>query len=555
MGWAPQQGCTSATSGLLALPECLTVLHAHEQKILGEDWDVGSGLNGLPSVRSVANAVIQRVWELDAPEVLFEKDFILRQDHWMHYKGPEELILAEPYPAHALISVATNEIANDVADYLNSVFENERMKYPRRRGWHALAAHYRAPIPFDRHHPFFRYVNTNVLDSECCRFLVVNEMAVEGMNNRYLLVWGIAENLSSLILGPQRTGRCLRSAAVRIGNKLYVPPASHDRIYIITHETFGSCSKSPASRTSTVQTIAWSVNFILNMREATEEMMSLDEYIALETDSSLAIEVNKPMPISLDQKYAIAAAVAGSLEEGRVPDVEQMAKQLAGNNEFGRAMVRAYVDSALRNEPVIYQAIRGGRLETKTIDAVADLQKSLLRIQPPEPDPILEAERLFIRTFDRATATEWLNKYDWGQAEIDNLTTMGEAVWLRHINRLHRSWVGHFDVLDMDIPETPAERLEAIAGKIVRVLKVPGIFGEVRDLVFEGAVNRLGGIHVNNFNEFKEGGSLCKPVVTFAFRAESFASQIQQWVTYMLIRNGHLGKLRGVFRDDNIWGD
>jgi hypothetical protein len=275
----------------------------------------------------------------------------------------------------------------------------------------------------------------------------------------------------------------------------------------------------------------------------------------METDSSLAVEISKPIPISLDQKYAIAAAVASSIEEGLIPDVEQLAKKLAGNNEFVRAMVRAYVDSAFRNVPVMYQAIHGGRLETKTIDAVADLQRSLLRIQPPEQEPILEAERLLVKPFDRASATDWLNQFDWGAVEIDHLSRMGEAAWLLHIDRLHKSWIGRFDVLDMDIQETPAERLVVIAEKIVHLLRIPGKSGEVLDLVLEGAAHRLGGIAVNSFDDFKEGGSLCKPVVTFSFRAESFASQLQQWVTYTLIKRGHLDRLRGIFRDDNIWGD
>lgn len=167
----------SGDSGIL-LPSsrpCLRVLTASEQKVLGGEWVSGTRLSGLPTVRAVVNAVIRQAYDLDDIDVVFDRDSPLYRDHWEHYRGRgrDHIRVGESYPVHALVSTNGIDTANDIADYMNKVFDADRARYPRHRGWAAIAAHSRSPLPLDRNHPFFRYRDTLRIDSACCRFLVV----------------------------------------------------------------------------------------------------------------------------------------------------------------------------------------------------------------------------------------------------------------------------------------------------------------------------------------------------------------------------------------------
>lgn len=540
-------------------PRCLTVLTASEQKIFGGNWtevgDEGGNdnvLSGLPTVRSVVNAVIRQAYELDDKQITHNKDHFLHDDHWVHYRGEKALTLGNTYPVHALISVGSVETANDVADYMNKVFSADRGKYPKKDGWLAMAAHSRASTALDKNHPFFRYKEMHRLDSKCCRFLVVQQMAVEGMNNKYLAIWGAAETFSSVRQGVQRIGRIMRSAAVHDVDKLWVPPASHDQIYIITHEAFASKPDATGASTSTVQTIRDSVDFIVDMHQATADIMTLDEYVSMDVNETAVSDLNRATQLSRWTKYAIAVRIGQSLQQGRRPQIGRIVREEGGTSAMRKQYVRAFAESALNHHPSHCHVIKDGAVVDRSVDAIDDL-KAMLRVEPPDAGQVLEAERVAVQPLDLEGAKAWLSRFNWGGSWIEQLPSMDEAKWLASVNGMRLSWDGQFDKDALEVRQTPAARLMSMADEIIKKLDLDDQAAKVRELVFEGAMHHLNSLGATVLEDFDEGGAFCRPEITFAFREVEFVSQLQAWVCFMLLQKGHLNDLWAVLRFEKFW--
>lgn len=534
-------------------PRCLTVLTAKEQKTFGGEWASDTKLSGLPTVRSVVNAVIKQAYELDDAQIKGDKEYLLHDEHWIHYRGEETLVLGQTYPVHALVSVGSIETANDVADYINKVFSADRGKYPKKDGWQAMAAHSTASIALDKNHPFFRYKETRKLDSRCCRFLVVNEMAVEGMNNRYLGIWGAAETFGSVRKGVQRIGRIMRSAAVRDGGKFFIPPASHDQVYIITHEAFESRPSASGTTISTARTISESVDFIVDMHQATADIMTLDEYVALDVSETDTGDINRASQLTRWAKYAIAVQIGQALQQGRRPQIGRLVRNFGGTSELKKSYVRAFAESALNHHPSHCHVIKDGVVADKAVDAIEDLKRGVLRIEPPEPAQVLEAERMAVQALDLEGAKAWLSKFGFGPYWLRKLTDADEAEWLESVNQMRLSWEGQFDKYELDVRQTPAARLMSMADEIAKNLNVEDSAARVRELALEGAVHHLGSLGATTLDDFDEGGAFCRPEITYAFRSEPFVSQLQAWVCFILLKEKRLNDLWAVLRFERFW--
>lgn len=552
----------STSSSAIQYPRCLTVLTASEQKIFGGDWAKvheaeslnGTVLSGLPTVRSVVNAVIKKAYELGDNQIKSNKQHLLHDDHWAHYRGEEALVLGQDYPVHALVSVGSIETANDVADYMNKVFSADRGKYPKKDGWQAMAAHSAASNALDNNHAFFRYKETKKLDSRCCRFLVVNEMAVEGMNNRYLTIWGAAEIFGSVRKGVQRIGRILRSAAVRNDGKFLIPPASHDQVYLITHEAFESKPSASGTTISTARTISESVEFIVDMHQATADIMTLDEYVALDVSETDAGDINRASQLTRWAKYAIAVQIGQSLQQGRRPQIGRLVRNFGGTSELKKSYVRAFAESALNHHPSHCHVIKDGGVVDRSVDAIEDLKRGVLRISPPDPAQVLEAERMAIQLLDLEGAKAWLLRFGFGQFYIDSsLTSANEVEWVESVNKMRLSWEGQFDKYELDVRQTPAARLMTVADEITKNLDIEDDAARVRELVFEGAIHHLNSLGATTLEEFDEGGAFCRPEITYAFRSEPFVSQLQAWVCFILLKEKRLNDLWAVLRFERFW--
>jgi hypothetical protein len=546
---------------------CLRVLHPIKQKALDEaQFQFESRLNGVPSIRHVVISTVQRVHELDLMMLGGRPQDFRWRDHWENYQGSEAKVLSSAFPAHAIITVSDNATVDDVAAYLQRLFESDRARYPRHRGWNAMGVHYKSAVRLDTNHPFYRYARTEKLGSDCCRFLVVNRMAAEGVDNKYLTVWGIAENLTSEVDTGQRLGRTLRSAAMRSGGQFLIPPASHDTVYLITHSTFG-IRQGERLRKSNAQILTRAIYYLLHMEECTADLMTIDEYIALDSGTTSAPRLRQCKSISLAEKCdlveAVAACIAAGtpeklealLEGGNVPlehpaDGETTSEDLISviNPGSSGELLYAYAQSLLRNTPVTYHLNIGGVAEPREIDAVTDIQESMLSPTPPPADIILEAEKLFVPKLNVATASTWLNDHAWASAVLNSRSVLGDTVWLVQVEKMRAEWDASYAILEFDFEETPADRVRFIVDQIMRRHRIPTKQELVAKMVLEGVRHRLGKVPLAGLHELEYGGPLCKSCVTYSLRNERFQDQLFKWVTHRLLLKGELPRLKSVLR-------
>lgn len=536
------------------LPTCLRVLTASEQKVLGGEWVAGTKLSGLPTVRTVVNAVIQQAYDLDDKAVIFERNDILKVDHWQYFHDQKSIRLGKQYPVHALVSVDGIDAVNDVTDYMNKCFELDRARYPKNHGWTAIAAHSRSSSPLSHNHPFFRYRNTRHLDSTCSRFLVVDNMAVEGLNNRYLAIWGAADLIGSVREAVQRIGRVLRSTACRDGEFFYVPPASHDRVYLITHEALVSKPNALGQFVSTAETIADAVDFLTDMYVATEQIMSIDEYVVMDAPSIDMRDFERSAQLNRWGRFHIAQAIGEVLLSGGTPKPAEMVRRFGGAGKLRRSYVRSYAESLIAGMPTTFREIRNGELVDVEINAVEDIKKRLLRMQPPDPTEVLEAERAAVHVMNADQARQWLSQSTWGVFMRNKWTNEEDPQWLEQINELYRTIAGRFDEHEFDIRQTPSARMASIAEQVVDQLGVDDDTGlRVRDLVYEGSLHYLQRLGMPSREDFDVGGRYCRPEVTFALRNELFVSQLETWICYKLLIEHRLSKIAAAIHFERAW--
>ena len=138
------------------------------------------------------------------------------------------------YPVHSMIVVDSVAVGRKICEQINQIFERNRRKFPKERGYQAEIIHSNISqaledktLTTDENeyvkkalkgkkmspdHPWMLYQQTGILDEHCKRVLVVIGMAREGVSNRYCGCIGYACSITSLIELVQRAiGRQIRS--------------------------------------------------------------------------------------------------------------------------------------------------------------------------------------------------------------------------------------------------------------------------------------------------------------------------------------------------------
>jgi hypothetical protein len=109
------------------------------------------------------------------------------------------------YPIHALIGCDNVRFANHLARTINDLFNKDRKRFPREKGWQAEVVHCegeepdgskRPDQPLDIDHPWLRAKNLPGyrLDRSCSRILLVVGMGREGVNNPLCGIFGITSD-------------------------------------------------------------------------------------------------------------------------------------------------------------------------------------------------------------------------------------------------------------------------------------------------------------------------------------------------------------------------
>jgi len=537
---------------------CLTVLRTVEQVVNGvvrETID-GYAISGLPTVKSVCDAVVRRVQELDTH--IHDKrisphrtgaslnDQRAMTDEEIH-KGamlrlPNGYEVGNAFFAHAMVRVRDNETAKDAAEYLNKKFRDDRGIFPRDNGWHAeVVTGESMSCDFDNNHPFFRYKETGKMDSKCSRIIIVVDLATEGMNNKYLLVEGIARIMHSTKMSIQSRGRLMRSAAKWKGipgvSKLIVPPEAFDRIYVITHEAYQS--ETVGGVKTNVDVAEESLEFIENMAVTMGSVMTLSQYI--DEDFSFGEDEDNWVPkLTFGDYLSIAQKVGIAIESGRKAKIEPMIDSLIGKKAklMVRRYYRALIESAISNRPAHYTVKRNGSPATEQC-LLSSIIEARLPDEPPSPKDILISEKLHRRAMNEKECREWLIVK--GIGDFDKYVTMEGSVEaaIAKVNHLDNFLFGRHNKVEININETPAARVQRIVDDLINIIDADQAeAAEIKRRTEESVLQYLGNMSPKDMSDLAEDGRLFLPQITYELRNPALVSHIQGWVVRSMLADG-----------------
>jgi len=507
-----------------------TVLKSTDQIIVGANPSAKDcKMSGLPTIKTVCNGVVMKLHDLDTTS--FGKTFI-NQDHWNRFNiGHATVAQGADHLAHAIINVNDTETALDVADYLNGIFKNNPVRFPRDKGWHAIAT-YNGCNPkhslTNSDNPFMYYRNCRRVNNRVSRILVVVDMAKEGLNNRFINVWGAARDTSSKRDAVQRIGRVLRTGAVWSDSRdtVSVPSASHDTVFIITHEDLHN----------TVRVIPEALEFVKNSRSIAENVMTIQDYINLDDVDDDEDNTLITAQLTMWERFRMGVRVGSDLLSGRNPNYGRIVRDTLGTSN---KIKRAKIQKAMRWVEAAYvgTANFGGEKNL----AISDL-KSWSRSTIPDFNGMLIGEKLVLNAMNLDDCVAWLKGQAWGAGLL--AAAMTPEAFVASVNDLHAVLGNQLGAAKMDIRELPGDRIRAL---ILDLNERSGydVKGDVEEVLLEVFSAICEGV---TLDDFEEGGRLCSSEMTYTLRDPKFNEQLRDHIVFRLIETGRLNELSAVLR-------
>ena len=522
---------------------CLVVLQTNNQVINHTvvTTDSANGpLSGLPNVKSVCDEVCKRLYEFDrsAPEQKVSP-------HRVHPLVAYTIEVGDKFPAHALIRVDEKSTAADVTEYLNQKFSSNRNAFPRIDGWQAEMVV--GGADFSEGHPFFRYRDLGRMDSKCARIIVVVDRAIEGMNNKFLLVEGIAGRIFSHRRNIQSRGRLLRSAARWKGlpfeSPLIVPPCDFDRIYVITHEAFTSIDATGRKRTN-AQAVVDSLTFITNMSEVMTNVMTLEQYV--DEDHEVNIDPLNWRPV-IDWTTAVRIAIdlGNAMLKGQKVPTPRLVAKYSPDTEMNRRYYRALIESGIAGRPMPFQYKKDGRLEVDSI-CLQDIVARRLVSEPPQPTDIVYEETLSSNQFSLAECRTWATAFGFTNV-LTQLEAGGDQMVIAEINRMVSLLDFSHRKQELMISETPAARVQKIIDDLITDLNASDRAKKIiQELIHFGVQRLLERQNIKGMADLMEDGALCKPTITHTLRQTNLETELRGWVVFELLQRKEIDTLAAV---------
>lgn len=517
------------------------LVRSKDQDVMSLGGEIVGKMTGLPTLRTTCNAVVMKMYDLDT-SLFGAYDF--NRDHWSLYMGTRDIELGGKYPSHAIINVNNKETAEDVAEYLNKLFGNDRERFPRSGGWHAIATHGASrPHLSDKDHPFFYYKNHKKLNSKASRILVVVDLAGEGLNNRYINVWGAACFMSSVRESVQRIGRTLRTAAIKDhSGKVFAPPASHDTVYVITHEDF--CN----TVTSTHKTIGKSFDFIMNGKSLIAGVQTIEEYVNTDDtdDEQDGQAINVGMTVW--EKLRMAQLIGEYTLNGKNPRYKAAIKDVLGSGIKNSRTIyaNAWAESAYAKTPIEadFGEDKDGKSDVRIVDALSDLRQNLRDMPPEQLAGILVGEKVVISSMNEEECVDWLASKGWNSL-VEILKAKPSVSFVEDVNKMRHDFGDSFAKTKMEIRQNPMSRIDAIVEEIATNIKKSQ--DEIRHLVMTCVSSYLGNVKESiEETDLTEDGELCKPEITYHLRDSKFFADTRAYVICKLVEDGKLNPIRAV---------
>ena len=503
--------------------------------VTADDWKTTTGWLGvsqpvdisaeLTLIRTVVNSTVKRVHELDNkdPEMTLAP-----------HRDKDKFRVGETYPSHAIIAVANVPTAIDVENYLNTMFRSDRERFPSNKGYKAQAVWGKSNQKLDSLHPFFRYKNQGKLDTLCCRFLIVVDMATEGMNNKYCNVMGVAKRCKSIRQMLQRVGRLIRSTHEVINHasgevEMIAPPIEHDSVHIVTH------SEYQTANTNNMDVIQGAVHFMVNMTNAMADMMDIEEYVDIDFEHRDDDE-NGRVSLTYDEVMTISDFIGEAVLAGRRFSTRRMLQMLPSRKAAKKKLYRLWARKIYdRNEMA---------LETVASTLFSD------HLQEPMTDVAVDDKVTLIK-LDVEQAKAWVA--DNNVSSMLELFEEGSDTWLNAVNEVHRLVdTKAYRSTVFETSQTVLGLLETLALEIQRLARIPkGKLPVVSRYVTDSALDYLQNMGAT-VDSISEGGKHDLPEIVQELRSDTWRTNVKKYVMYMLYQNGYLKNIEGIIgRLDN----
>lgn len=536
-----------------------SLIRSTDQDVLNLGGPIDQKMDGLPTLKTTCNAVVMKMHDLDTSG--FGKNFH-NVDHWLRYSGTEDIVMGDTFPAHAIINVNGHHTAEDAAAYLNKLFNSDRERFPRSNGWHAIYTNGNSKMSLsDKDHPFFYYKNHKKINSKASRILVVVDLAGEGLNNRYVNVWGAACRMSSVREAVQRIGRTLRSTHIKKnGSNIFVPPSSHDTVYVITHEDFRSNTDNSAA--STDQTIRRAFDFIINGKSFMASVKTIGDYV-VDDDENADVDTDMLVNLGIWERVAMANAIGNYVMNGKNPRFRTVIKDAVGQKikEAKSRYANAWAESAYSGQPVTCHlgkkhTIINGVLQYlpdgspvmedvfRTADAIDDLNK-MMRSSLPDPIVgILRDEKIVFNHMDENDCIEWLVSKGWIDI-VKILKSTGGDNFVNDVNRMRCDFGESMTKQNMDIRQLPIAIVDGLCDEFSTNFKVN--MDDVRPIVMGCVASYLSNVKLDvEEDDLSAEGVLCTPQVTYHLREQKFGLDTRAYLMSHLINNGKLSSIRAL---------
>ena len=390
---------------------------------------------------------------------------------------------------------------------------------------------------------FFYYMMKGRLDASCCRIIVVVDMAVEGMNNRFVNIIGVAQNVGSRREIAQRLGRALRSTHVRdeATKGIAVPCGIFDKVFLITHEAFKSKDGLYKEGGSTVKTIDEAIDFVLNMDRHTSNLLDIVDYMNSD-DVSEQVGADADANLSRFDRFNIIYDIARTKHGGRNPRIGNIVKQYAGNgSQIRKDYVKAYAMSAKDKAPESYRRAVNGQLQDVTINAVEDFVGNVMRLKlPTARDSILNDEREYLEPPSDDGLVVWMK----AQGHMESVLKLREAlscdVWRAAALEVHKKIHGSYRVVSMaERMQAPLQEVYSLVTQIEQGL-CTSVVAQTKSLlpklVHEAVLHYLSSTGIKSIDQLAEGGVHNKTGITYVLRERVFIEELRGYVIARILQ-------------------
>jgi hypothetical protein len=272
--------------------------------------------------------------------------------------------ITELYPVHALICCDSVRFAEHLCRVTNLMLDNDRSRWPRTAGWHAMVVHaegeesdgrQREDKPLLPEHPWLRASKqSRKLDVKCARILFVVGMGREGVNNPLCGVVGMTSDSASQVEVVQRIiGRQIRSIISQANGHLGVAPAELDSVTIITHEVF-----KPV-----LAAIGKGIEFVTDMETKLQGLFSIEDL-----DNGVEVGQRELPPEDLAIPFKDKLEICGMIGENPKPDAaydEEIIRKMSRGNPGMERPIADFIERVRTQPADVAKALkipRGKRL-------------------------------------------------------------------------------------------------------------------------------------------------------------------------------------------------